>query len=134
MAIGKAIGVGLTALNIAQPYLDYSQAKKDGHSTSAAIGKGLLTYAAFELIPGLGWGIVGYELAKAGAQVAKKASDINLKNTSSSYRHGFGGNFIDTQASYTMRQQGLQAIQNNGINARTVLGNEARMFARGRYE
>ena len=135
MAIGfaKAAGLAWGAFNVSQPLFDIAAAKKEGHSTSAAIGKGLASYATFEMMPGLGLGLMAKDMIQAGTSAYKGATANTLKNAQSTYSHGFGGNFVDTQNAYTMRQRGLQAIQNNGINARSVLGNEARMYTRGRY-
>lgn len=44
------------------------------------------------------------------------------------YRPGFGGNFQDSQSGYTMRQRSVQAMQQSKINARSVLGSEAKTF------
>ncbi len=47
-----------------------------------------------------------------------------------------GGNYIDTQRALTMRQAGVQAIQNSKLNARSALGNEAKLihpFSSRRY-
>ena len=124
----------MTGLEVVDPVMNVAQAKKEGHSTTAAIGKGLASYAVMELFPGLGWGLIAKDLASAAGQGIKTRSDLVLSNTGKNYSHQFGGNFVDTQATYTMRQRGLAAIQNNGINARSVLGNEARLYSRGRYE
>lgn len=133
-ATKNPIGAAMGAFTIAQPLFDISAARKEGYSMGASIGKGLLTYATFELFPGLGFGMLGYELASTGVQVAKTLSDSSIKQINASANHNFGRGYVDTQAAYTMRERSVQAIRNNGINARTVLGNEARMYSRGHYE
>lgn len=42
----------------------------------------------------------------------------------------FGGNFSDTQQAATLRQRALQEMQSSHINARSVLGSEARTYHR----
>lgn len=128
------IKTSIAGFTLAQPFMDIHSAKKEGYSTGAAIGKGLLTYTTFELFPGLGFGMLGYDLAKTGVQLASQMSDNTIKTANQIGRHNFGGYFTDSQPAYTMRQRGVQAIQNNGINARSVLGNEARNYTRGHYE
>lgn len=47
-----------------------------------------------------------------------------------------GGNYVDTQRAQTMRQAAVQAIQGSKLNARSALGNEAKIlnpFATRRY-
>lgn len=128
------VKTAMAGFTLAQPMMDIHSARQEGYSLSASVGKGLLTYTTFELFPGLGFGMLGYDLAKTGVQLASQMSDNTIKTANRISRHNFGGNFIDTQVAYTMRQRGVQAIQNNGLNARSVLGNEARMYTRGHYE
>ncbi|ONG68583.1 hypothetical protein BKK42_23270 [Bacillus cereus] len=40
-----------------------------------------------------------------------------------------GGNYIDTQRALTMRQASVQAIQGSKMNARSALGDEARILS-----
>ena len=53
-------------------------------------------------------------------------------------RPNFGSNFRDTQQAATMRQRAVEEMQRSHINARSVLGSEARTYHRsgaysGRY-
>lgn len=124
----------MAGYTLVEPAIDIAYSRSQGHSMASSIGRGAATYLTWELFPGLGAGLLAKDLAQAGVQFASKMSDISVRQANSTYRHQFGGNFVDTQAAYTMRQRGLSAIQNNGINARSVLGNEARMYSRGHYE
>jgi len=48
------------------------------------------------------------------------------------YNPNVGGNYFDTELNATMRQRAMSAIQNSRMNARSVLGNEARSLHGGR--
>lgn len=52
--------------------------------------------------------------------------------TARNYNPNFGGRYQDTEVAATMRQRGVAAIQNSRMNARSVLGSEARSLHFGR--
>lgn len=77
-----------------------------------------------------------YQLAKMGGQLANKLVIKPALNLTRDSIHSYigtldkpimGMGFRDTEATATMRQRGVMAIQNSRLNARSILGNEAGM-------
>lgn len=97
-------------------------------STSDALVRGAFNFAADALIPGF------YQIqaiagaAKLGTELAMDHKKYGKGKIQKYYQSGFGGNYKDTQNAYTMRQRGVQAMQASKMNARSVLGSEARSF------
>jgi len=100
--------------------------KSWGHHIGSAIGYELL----FRTAPGIGWGLMGYEMAKGGVSVYKNLERENKKKYNLMFRNNFGGNYQDTQPVATMRQAGVQAIQASHLNGRSLLGQEASLMHR----
>lgn len=125
------VGLGFSILD---PVLEVKSEIDKGKSAPVAIAKGGARWAAMELVPGLGAGMMLKAGIDAGFIATKAIGDHNARLLSPLYKANFGGNFIDTQNAYTMRQRGLNAMKNNGISNSNTLGNEARMYTRGRYE
>lgn len=118
---GAAMGVGI---NIAA-----ERAMGGPNDTMAkAVGRGAFWFAAESLVRGASL----YPVLAMGAQAAYSAYDDHEKygkgKIQKYYRAGFGGNFQDNQQSATMRQRGVEQMQQSKMNARNVLGSEARTF------
>lgn len=124
--VGTAVGVGFTTLDAG---MTVKEQIDKGHSAPVAVAKGGARWAAMEMIPGLGFGVFAGSMIELGYTGVKAMSDHNARVMSPLYNKNFGGNFIDTKAAYTMRQRGLNAIKNSGIDTQNVLGNEARMYS-----
>lgn len=100
-----------------------------GKDMGSAIASGAFWYAADVVLPG-SWmlpmvadgvtaGVTGFkDHQKYGAGRKEKLASAN-----------FGGNFQDTEQGYTMRQRSMQAINNSRMNARSILGSEARTLS-----
>lgn len=129
--IATTMGVGFTTLDAG---MTVKEELDKGHSAPVALAKGGARWAAMEMIPGVGFGIFAKTMGEVAYAGARTVGEHNARMANNMYKKNFGGNFIDTQASYTMRQRGLTAIRNSGIEGANVLGNEARMYSRGRYE
>lgn len=129
MAIG---GVVKTLFDISVPASTYADDRKKGHGVvRSVIGAGL-DFAAWKIAPEIMTGIMVAGITKDIGQAAAGVSKDVGQNMSKAYGNslGFYSTYNDSQNAYTMRQRGLQAIQRNGLNARNVLGSEARMYHR----
>lgn len=129
--IGKVLNLGMKSMTILQPALQYSTSRKQGKNILSSVGSAGLDYITYSNLMGpLGWFLMGGQAAVGLFKGANEVGKTNAKVTAGSLRHNFGGNFQDSNNAYTMRQRGIQAIQNNGLNARSVLGSEARQYFR----
>lgn len=117
--VNHAIGVGMmTAMELTNPNIKPGEALVRGAFYAA--GEALLPgFGLLTTVGALGGAIGGSAIdhAKYGKQKIQKY-----------YRPGFGGDYQDTQQAYTMRQRSAQALQQTKMNARSVLGSEARTF------
>lgn len=130
--VGKAISYGLNT------YTAY-----DNYKTNREQGKGVMTSTAgvvFDvglaaLAPHVALAKMGIDLAVAAGQglytYGQSGGKLEANKINRAYGRSFGGNFVDTQNASTMRQRGLQAIQQSGNNINSVFGSEARTFYRG---
>jgi len=124
------VKTGMQAFSIGMPLVQgYKAGKKEGKPI-----RGLLKGALGGVINGyMPW----YMLAQGAAGVAEQGGNFFMERMhqgpwerSNAGRANFGGNFQDTQQSATMRQRALETMQNSHINARSVLGSEARTYHR----
>lgn len=119
--LGAATGMGM---NVAFE-------KMSGASTGDAVKNGVMWYAGEQL---LGGGLMMVPMLVQGAEAGYGAyRDHKLYGKgkiAQHYKSNFGGNYQDTQQAYTMRQRGVQAMQASRMNARSVLGSEARTLHR----
>ena len=104
--------------------------KLAGDSNGEAVVKGAAWYVAEKFVPGAMMLPVLVDVAKAGYEMYHEDKLYGQGKIQQYYRGNFGGNFQDTQQAYTMRQRGVQALQQSKMNARSVLGSEARTFHR----
>lgn len=126
--IGKVIGVGM---DVAEPIFTYKDERKQGNGIlKSAVNAGVSFALLSKPLAPLGWGLMAKDLAVAGVKISGAIGTANAKVQSKAYGASFGGNFQDSSNAATMRQRGISAIQNNGLNARSVLGSEARQYFR----
>lgn len=117
--VNHALGIGMNTMGeLSNPNI----------STGQALVRGAFWAGAEALLPGVG-------MVSTIASVAGMATESYIDHKKyghnkikSYYRPGFGGNYQDTQQAYTMRQRSAQALQQTKMNARSVLGSEARTF------
>lgn len=114
-AIGMGMSVGLEALG------------SQGNMGSALV-RGALMYAAESVVPGAFWLSTIGSVAGGATQAYIEEKRHGNARIQKHYRGNFGGEFRDSQGSYTMRQRGVAAMQQSKLNARSVLGSEARSF------
>ena len=124
--LGTAMNVGMTAFS----YTDY---KKKGDSTTMSIVKAGGQAAFMGFFPELAGLMMAKDAIVGGLQVATQIGKMNTMESAKAYSPHLGGHYQDTKVAATMRQRGLNAIQNNGLNARNVMGSEARSYFRNGY-
>lgn len=114
-AIGIGIAVGMEAMG-------------SGKGFGNALAKGAFWYAADALVPGAFWLSTLGSVAGGVTQAYIDEKRYGNARVQKYYQGNFGGNFRDSQGGYTMRQRGVAAMQQSKLNARSVLGSEARTF------
>lgn len=133
----KKVGFG-TAMKIAEPIFegamllwDYNDRRKNGESRASALAKAGASAAFYLAVPapisipaGIAMG-----MASAAPDIMAAAHETGKISTAAHFG-SFGGNFQVSERAATMRQAGVDAIQNNGLNLRSVLGSEARQYGR----
>lgn len=97
---------------------------KSGENLPTAVGKAVLTNAAFSMLPG---GIIG-GLAVVGAMAAPEMMNAldGASNALNAKKQQFGGNFQGSQVQEQMMQQGLGKMQNARMQATRSMANHAR--------
>lgn len=120
------------ALNVGYAGYEAYQYKKDRPERSwlEAGVAGAAKAAVFYYLPVL---TIGYELAKVTPQIGGALGAISRRNYNPAAPN-LGGGLVDSAAKATMRQRGIQAIQQSRLHARSVLGNEARRISRAYFE
>jgi hypothetical protein len=119
----KGVGAGAA--------LDIGMELAMGNGLGDGIKNAALEGLMFEMFPTIGFTrMLLLPAAQAGAQLGM----AHYNNDKSQYEDVFddkmGGDYQDSKAAYTMRQRGMQAIQNSRMNARSALGNTAKMMHR----
>ncbi len=132
MAVVKTLGktLGKNALNVvgfAMPLVSFGARRAEGQGLMEAGAKTVAEELAFSFAGGP---MMAMYAAGAAAGFMYENGIQQGKLQSASYKSNFGGNYFDTDKAYTMRQAGSQAIQRSGMNARSVLGGEARRHVR----
>ncbi|MCY8577157.1 hypothetical protein MOD24_15005 [Bacillus haynesii] len=121
--LGKAGTLGGIA-NVAFVGIDSGMRMQEGESAPVAVGKSLLTNAAFSLIPGGIYGALAIGAATAVPEIMNQldqaASNLNAK------KQQFGGNFQETESQLTMMQQGITRMQNARMQVTRQMANHAR--------
>jgi hypothetical protein len=128
---GKSSLIG-GAATVGFGYMDYRSRVNEGENRSSAAVKAIASNALWA-IPGMGWIMAGQmasEMTPALINGFASGGQQQAQRQSRAYRANFGGYYRDSQGAYTMRQRGVQAIENNRMNTRSVLGSEARTLVR----
>lgn len=132
MAEGSSKGMSKTFMGAAAGIgMNVAFEKMGGASTGEAVKNGVLWYGAEQLV---GQGVMMVPMIAQGIEAGYSAyrnHDLYGKGEIAKYyKSNFGGQYQDTQQAYTMRQRGVQAMQASRMNARSVLGSEARSLHR----
>lgn len=119
--IGAATGIGM----------NYAFERMGGSSNGEALKNSIFWYGA-EKIAGQGLMMVPMvaQMTEAGYSAYRDHQLYGQGELKQYYRSNFGGNYQDTQQAYTMRQRAVQSMQESRMNARSVLGSEARTLHR----
>lgn len=119
------LGLGMGGLT----YVDYRKEHPESNAATA-LGYAAADAALWTAVPGL---MLAKELSEGAVELGKMGYQAYQAGPSSNfYNPNMGGNYMDTELNATMRQRGVNAIQNNRLNARSVLGSEARSLHQGR--
>lgn len=120
-----------TSLDVGGAIWNYNDYKKEGDSnveagikTAAWLGVDLLLPWKAQLA--LMVGMTAPNIMPSVLNAAQQTNSIR----SQAYKGSFGGNYSLSGPAATMRQAGVDAIQRNHMNLRSVLGSEARMYDR----
>jgi hypothetical protein len=127
MSKGASGFTSVMALGI-PTYMGYSNAEK-GQKLQGTV-KGLAEGLVYAYMPQLFFAeIAGSALEGAGNWYMERMHQGPWERFNAG-RPNFGGGFKDTQQAATMRQRALEEMQRSHINARSVLGSEARTYHR----
>lgn len=134
--VQKILGAGPmnafgNVMNVVGGVSTFSESRGKGDSMPVSIAKTVGDFAFYEMLGG--WGLA-YAGVKAGVTIAGSAAKLSAETMKQATPLGSGrigaGYFDMSQAGYTMRQRALFQLRNNGQQINSVLGNEARTFAR----
>lgn len=125
--LGGYAGAISTILNVYEASQIYKQERERGTSPFWAFGGAVLQTAFYEVFPEVMWARFAASAIPSIAQ-AVYASYERRQDWWDSIRQPNMGVFFDTEAALTMRQAAVQAIQASKMNARSVLGQEARLM------
>lgn len=120
----KRTNIGGGILNYGFIGVDSVMRMKDGEAAPIAVGKAVLTNAAFSLIPG---GIVGAMgvMALAAAPEIMNQMD-HATGALGAKKQQFGGKFQQSESQVGMMRQGLGNMQNAQTHAVRRMANHAR--------
>lgn len=120
----KGMGMGGRLMNHGFIGLDTFMRVKDGEKLPVALGKAVLTNAAFSLIPG---GIVGGMAAMAVMSAPDMMNQLDQATSAlGAKKQQFGGNFQESETQMYMMQQGLGRMQDARMQATRRMANHAR--------
>ncbi|MNQ34605.1 hypothetical protein D3C85_480680 [compost metagenome] len=130
--MGKLAKMGL-GFGVINGGMAFYGARAEGHSKSASVAIAAGETALYGLLPGVAFARDMYGLAKGvGESGVFDRSSAQAKRMSM-YSQGGNWNYQDTQQAATMRQRGLDAIQQSRMNARSAMGREARSLHHGAF-
>lgn len=127
---GTTMGLGAHALGLG---INVGVEKMSGGGWGESVAKGAFWFGVETFVRGGSLIPLVVDASKAGYEAYHDHKEFGQGRLQKNYRGGFGGNFNDTQQGYTMRQRSVQALQQSKMNARNVLGSEARTFHRPMY-
>jgi alanine dehydrogenase len=97
---------------------------KDGEKLPIAMGKAVLTNAAWSMLPG---GIIGMGIATAAMSAPAIIQQMDVAaGKLNSKKQQFGGNFQESEAQFGALQRGASNMQNARMQATRVMANHAR--------
>jgi hypothetical protein len=107
-----------------------------GMASGESFGRALLEGAAYDVAYALAPGAVNakmaYDMITTMGPIVRDVNRMKREQWEASFHHNMAGRpWVDTEASATMRQRAVQAIQNSKLNARSVLGQEASLMHQG---
>lgn len=144
---GNKTAKGVTAMGVAGAGLDAvftyasDQAENPDNSQLWSATKGIATGAAWLVAEPLMWGVtIGQGVAGIGKMVYEDAEEqrqlaLNINNhvrTDASGAKGgtLGGEFINNEATATMRQRQMDLLRQHKMSTESILGSEARQLHR----
>lgn len=121
-----------TGVNLAFNIPTYKDEREKGKSVVGAAAKTALDFAFWEMLGPYAIPVMGVQMSGELLKGAHQYGYQNAALTSKAYRANFGGygRFNDTQVAATMRQRGIQAMQQSNLQGYSNLGNEARSYFR----
>ncbi|MED1301889.1 hypothetical protein P4388_31460 [Bacillus thuringiensis] len=120
---GVGTRIGGNILNHGFIAFDSYSRIKDGESAPVAVGKALLTNAAFSLVPG---GIVGAMAVGAVMAAPEIMNQLDVAaGVMNQKKKQFGGNFQQTESQMSMMQTGLSNMQNARTHFARRMANHA---------
>lgn len=130
MSTGQKIAAGYAAFEFTT---EYNRARREGMGAIGATAKAIVDSFMVNII-GIGPYAAMMAVQHGPALVVAKAEGLQRKAREmerASYAPFLGNSFVDTQASYTMRQAGMQMIQDSVLNTKkAMLGSEAQFLHR----
>jgi hypothetical protein len=101
-----------------------------GEGAGEALLKGAGEAALWTFAAPLAFTLQGVGLAKTVGGAAINTYNHRFGEHAQMFNRNFGGNYQDTEAAYTMRQAGVQAMRRHGQAYQQILGNEASFMGR----
>lgn len=124
--VGDAFSIGLNGMSAIG---SFKEGREAGHGLIRSTLNAGVDFAFYEMLGAAGGlGLMAMQGAKAGLQFAHQAGYQNAAISSKAHRANFGGYYQDNQVAATMRQRGIQAMQQSRLQGYSTLGNEARRY------
>lgn len=130
-AVGRMGKLARVADHMKRNGLDYAfigfesrSRMKEGDSLPVAVGKAVLTDAAFSLLPGGIYGAIALGVISATPHVLNALD--GARQSLNAKKSQFGGNFEHTPAQVSMIQTGMTNMQNARMHATRQMANHAR--------
>lgn len=120
---GKVAKTAFKGIGVVSPMFEYKRRVNEGEGKLSSLAKTAVEEVGWAIAPGA---MALGTFAPMAVDLANTTGQYGGQARSSMHKANFGGNFVDTQGAYTMRQRGVQAMQNSGMNTSSVLGSEAR--------
>lgn len=121
---------GWTIANLGTGIWSYKQDVNSGMSRGEALFRNVADTIVGEMFPVLSGARFVYQMTKTGVQITDSLQRQRNSYYNSLFNPNLGGDYLDTRPAATMRQRAMNIINRTQINARTFLGNEARMMHR----
>jgi len=117
--IGSALSLGA---NIFFPMLTYDDLRKQGKTKSYSAGVAAAEFVGWNVSPMLMTGIMMYEMMPSLIEAGYIIGKQNQDKVRGSYSRNFGGQYVDTQQSYNMREAGMMNINRSKGMVGNALG------------